>query len=305
MTGVINGDGSRSFLPDAPVSQGELAAIIWRMINPALTEGMFYYGGCWLDVLEDVPRNPYADQDLFVRDENGRLSYTGGYYAQGIDISRYQGDIDWEAVAGDGIDFVIIRAGGRYYGRYGSGALYEDEKFEEYMQGAIDAGLGVGAYFFSCAITVEEALEEADLLLSKLEPYREHVTYPVVCDWEYLGGADGRTYGVDSETITDCITAFCERVREAGYTPMLYFNKFCGYVKMDQRELTQYNFWLAEYADFPSYLYGFQFWQYSEKGRVAGIRGNVDMDLCFVPFGKGLQDTPDDPEPMEEPTQES
>ena len=286
MSGVINGDGSRSFRPDDPISQGELTAVIWRMINPYLTEGMFYYGGCWLDVLEDVPRNPYADQDLFVRDEKGRLSYTGGYYAQGIDISRYQGNINWKAVAGDGVDFVIIRAGGRYYGRNGSGALYEDELFDQNMRGAIDAGLGVGAYFFSCAVTVEEALAEADLLLSKLEPYREHVTYPVVCDWEHLGGADGRTYGVDSETITDCIAAFCDRVREAGYTPMLYFNKYCGYAKMDLRDLKQYDFWLAEYSDYPSCLYGFQFWQYSEKGRVAGISGNVDMDLCFVPYGR-------------------
>ena len=287
MTGELNRDGSRSFHPDAPVSQGELSAIVWRMIEPELTQGMFYYSGSWIDVLEDVPGNPYAGQDLFARDEKGRLGYTGGYYAQGIDISRFQGNIDWEAVAGDGIDFAIIRAGGRYYGRYGSGALYEDELFDQNMQGAIEAGLDVGAYFFSCAITVEEALAEADLLLSKLEPYREHVTCPVVCDWEYLGGDQGRTYGVASETITDCVAAFCDRVREAGYTPMLYFNKYCGYTKIDLRDLKQYSFWLAEYNDDPSFLYDFQFWQYSDKGRVAGIRGDVDMDLCFVPLGKG------------------
>ena len=286
MEGYANGDGSRSFRPDDPVSQGELSALIWRMIEPDLTEGMFYFKGSWVDVLEGVPGNPYAGRDLFVRDEKGRLSYTGGYYAQGVDVSRFQGDIDWEAVAGDGIDFAIIRAGGRYYGRNGSGALYEDELFDQNMQGAIAAGLDVGAYFFSNAITVEEALSEADLLLSKLEPYREHVTCPVVCDWEYIGGEGGRTYGVDSEIITDCIDAFCNRVREVGYTPMLYFNQYCGYVKLDLRDLTQYDFWLAEYNSDPSFLYGFQFWQYSEKGRVAGIGGEVDMDLCFVPLGR-------------------
>ena len=284
MTGEDNGDGSRSFRPDAPVSLGELFSVVRRMVASDLDLGMLRYG-YRLDVLEDVPANPYAGRDLFVRGEKGRLSYTGGYYAQGIDISRFQGDIDWEAVAGDGIDFAIIRAGGRYYGRNGSGALYEDAMFDQNMQGAIDAGLDVGAYFFSCAVTVEEAVEEADLLLSKLEPYREHVTCPVVCDWEYLGGREGRTYGVDSETVTRCVAAFCERVREAGYTPMLYFNQFCGYVKLDLRDLTQYNFWLAEYNGDPSFLYDFQFWQYSEKGRVAGISGDVDMDLCFVPFG--------------------
>ena len=161
------------------------------------------------------------------------------------------------------------------------------------MQGAIDAGLDVGAYLFSNAITVEEALAEADLLLSKLAPYREHITYPVVCDWEYLGGEQSRAYGVDCETITDCIAAFCERVRESGYTPLVYFNTFCGYVKMDLRDLDQYNFWFAEYTNYPSCIYGFQFWQYSSSGKVAGISGNVDMDLCFVPFGKGHQSTSD------------
>ena len=302
MIGSVNRDGSRSFRPDAAVSRGEISVIIWRMMNLDLTEGMFRYGisGYWLDVLEGVPQNPYTEGQ-FVRDEKDRLTYPGGYFAQGIDVSGHQGEIDWQAVAGDGIDFAIIRAGGRFYGRYGTGAVYEDSWFDSNMQGAIDAGLDVGAYFFSNAVTVEEALEEADLLLSRLEPYREHVTYPVVCDWEYLGGEEGRTYGVDSETITGCIAAFCERVREAGYTPMLYFNTYCGYVKMDLRDLTQYNFWFAEYTDYPSCLYGFQFWQYSDTGRVTGISGNVDMDLCFVPFGQGHWNTPDEPEPEPDP----
>ena len=295
MNGFINADGSRSFHPDDPISRAEMATVVWRVMNLDLTEGMFRDKGIanyWLDVLEDVPGNPYTE-DQFVRDEAGRLAYTGGYYAHGIDVSRYQYDVDWEAVAGDGIDFAIIRAGGRSYGRgEDSGKIYDDVTFEQNMQGAIAAGLDVGAYFFSSAITVEEAVEEADLLLSMLEPYREHITYPVVCDWEYLGGNESRAYGVDSEIITGCIAAFCERVREAGYTPMLYFNKFCGYVKMDLRDLVQYNFWFAEYADYPTCIYGFQFWQYSCTGKVAGISSDVDLDLCFVPFGKGLQNAP-------------
>ena len=302
MVGIINEDGSRSFQPDTPISREEMSTVIWNMKNLDVTKGMFRYGNYWLDILEDVPVNPYEDTNLFARDEKGRLIYTGGYYAQGIDVSFYQGNIDWEAVAGDGIDFAIIRAGGRYYGRYGSGAVFEDVLFDRYMQDAIAAGLDLGAYFFSNAITVEEALEEADLLLSKLEPYREHITYPVVCDWEYTGGENGRTYGVDGEVITDCIAAFCERVEEAGYTPMVYFNKVWGYTKMDLRDLKQYDFWFAGYTDYPSFRYGFQFWQYSSTGKVAGIDSNVDMNLCFVPFGKGLQSAPDDQEP--ESTQE-
>ena len=305
MDGFVNEDGSRSFQPDKPISREEMTTVIWRMMNLNLTEGMFRSGTAisyWVDVLEDVPKNPYT-KNQFVKDEKGRLTYTDGYYAQGVDVSRHQGNIDWEAVAGDGIDFAIIRAGGRFYGKSGSGALYDDALFDQNMQGAIDAGLDVGAYLFSNAITVEEAIAEADLLLSRLEPYREHITYPVVCDWEYLGGKESRAYGVDSEIITDCIAAFCARVQEAGYTPMLYFNKFCGYVKMDLRDLKQYDFWFAEYANYPSCIYGFQFWQYSSSGKVAGIGSNVDMNLCFVPFGKGQQNVPEDqdPEPSQEP----
>ena len=162
--------------------------------------------------------------------------------------------------------------------------MLEDSWFDKNMQGAIAAGLDVGAYFFSNAITLEEAVEEADLLISKLEPYRQYITYPVVCDWEYLGGNKSRAYGVDAKIITDCIDAFCQRVAAAGYQPMFYFNDYCGYVKFDLSKLAQYPFWYAEYADAPDFRYHFQMWQYSSKGKVAGIGSDVDMNLCFVPW---------------------
>ena len=301
MVGVINEDGSRSFQPDDPISRDEMSTVIWNMMNLDVAKGMFRYGSYWLDVFEDVPANPYEDINLFVTDEKNRLNYTDGYYAHGIDISLYQGNIDWEAVAADGIDFAIVRAGGRYYGRYGSGAVFEDGLFDQNMQGAIDAGVAVGAYFFSNAITVEEAIEEADMILSKLESYREYVTYPVVCDWEAVGGVDGRTYGVDGEVVTDCIDAFCSRVEEAGYIPMVYFNKYWGYTRMDLRDLKQYDFWFAGYTSYPSFRYGFQLWQYSSSGRVDGINGDVDMDLCFVPYGNGYQREPDTSEEFDSP----
>lgn len=298
MDGYLNEDGSRSFLPDRPISREQMAAIVWRVKNVDAAEGMFRFSNYWLDPLDSVPASPFAPEQ-FVQDERGRLSWTGdGYYAHGIDVSGHKQDIDWQAVAGDGIDFAIIRAGNRFYGKNGSGAVARDSYFERNMEGAIAAGLPVGAYFFSNAITIEEALEEADLLLSMLEPYREHVTYPVVCDWEFLGGKESRAYGVDARTITACIAAFCQRVEEAGYQPMLYFNKYCGYVKMDLSKLTQYDFWYAEYTEYgnvPSCRYGFQMWQYSSKGQVAGISSGVDMNLCFVPYPKA-----DEPDPVPE-----
>ena len=145
---------------------------------------------------------------------------------------------------------------------------------------------------------MREAEEEAEAFLARLEPYREHITYPVVCDWEYLGGNESRAYGVDARIITQCIDAFCKKVAAAGYTPRVYFNEYCGYVKMDLSKLTQYQFWYAEYANSPSCMYNFQFWQYSSKGKVAGIGSDVDMNLCFVPFGKGIGENPD-PGPVE------
>lgn len=285
MEGTVESDGLRYFHPGHTISREEVATVIWRMMNVDYSQGMFRFNNYWLDELEGVPRTSFRDEQ-FGEDDRGRVTYTGGYFARGVDVSGHKGDIDWQAVAQDGIDFAIIRAGNRLYGRDGSGAVCEDSKFEQNMEGAIEAGLNVGAYFFSSAITVPEAIEEADLLIRRLEPYRQYITYPVACDWEFLGGSDSRAYGVDAAVITQCIDAFCTRVAQAGYQPMFYFNNYCGYVKMDLSKLTQYPFWFAEYASVPSCRYNFQMWQYTSKGQVAGIGSNVDMDLCFVPYAR-------------------
>lgn len=285
MDGTLEDDGVRRFHPDQFITREELSAVIWRLRSVDVTQGMMRFSNYWLDVLDGVPPTAFTPEQ-FVKDERGRITYTGGYFTRGVDVSGHKQDIDWPAVAADGIDFAIIRAGNRLYGKNSTAAVCEDSYFDQNMQGAIAAGLDVGAYFFSSAITVEEALEEADLLLSKLEPYRQYITYPVVCDWEFLGGKNSRAYGVDAKVITECIAAFCQRVEEAGYQPMFYFNDYCGYVKFDLSKLTQYDFWYAEYADTPACIYNFQMWQFSSKGQVAGISSDVDMNLCFVPYPK-------------------
>lgn len=304
MEGSVGADGVRRFNPGDTIDRKEMAAVVWRVRNTDVTGEMFRYSNYWLDVLPDVPASPFT-REQFSRDERGRMTYSGGYYAHGIDVSGHKRDIDWQAVAGDGIDFAIVRAGNRFYGKNGSGAVARDSYFDRNMQGAIEAGLDVGAYFFSNAVTVGEALEEADLLLSMLEPYREHVNYPVVCDWEFLGGKESRAYGVDARTITQCIAAFCDRVAEAGYTPMVYFNDYCGYIKMDLSKLTGYQFWYARYASAPESIYNFQMWQYSSSGKVAGISSDVDMNICFVPYPELEEPGPgqsEPPAPSQEPT---
>ena len=133
-------------------------------------------------------------------------------------------------------------------------------------------------YFFSQAITPEEAEAEAAYILNAIDGYT--VTYPIAFDWEPIApGSNARTEGLDRETLTRCAAAFCRKVEEAGYRPAVYFNQTLGYLRYDLRELTDYDLWLAEYDSKPDFYYHFDLWQYSHTGQVAGIEGNVDLDL--------------------------
>ena len=173
----------------------------------------------------------------------------------------------------------MIRIGGR---GYGNGQLYEDTNFEENIEGALDAGLDVGVYFFSQAISVEEAREEAAYLLERIAPY--DITYPVVFDWEVIGKSNARADNLDTDTLGACANAFCEAVAAAGYEPMIYVSLNTGYLKYDLRQIDQYDLWLAEYDDAPTFYYNFQMWQYTSSGTVAGIDGDVDLNLSFVHY---------------------
>lgn len=243
----------------------------------------FPFQGQMLTPLEGMPLNPY-DREAFSLDELGRLTYEkdGKRARTGIDVSVHQQEIDWQAVAADGIDFAILRLGRR---GGTEGGLYIDDRFERNLQGALDAGLDVGVYFFSQAITPEEAEEEANYVLSTLDGRK--LTYPVAFDWENIvveGGA--RTDNLDGETMTLCAAAFCKTIQEAGYRPAVYFNQTQGYLRYDLRELTAYDLWLAEYGEEnkpdsykPDFYYHFDLLQYRDNGTVAGIDGDVDLDL--------------------------
>lgn len=193
----------------------------------------------------------------------------------GIDVSKYQGDIDWQQVKAAGVEFVIIRLG---YRGYGAGGLGEDPMAQENYRGAKEAGLKVGAYFFSQAITVEEAREEANYAMELVKDWQ--MDMPLVYDWECLAD-DYRTVGVDARLLTDCTIAFCDTVAQAGYTPMIYFNPDQSQKQMYLAELTDYGFWLAMYSDEMDYQYKVDMWQYTNEGSVPGISGNVDINLYF------------------------
>lgn len=284
--GILEGAGHENgemiFSPDAPITRAEISAIIWRVYHSDVSQGMFRHSNYWVEPFAADQVQPFSfDTSLFALNGD-RMSYLDDTVVCeiGVDVSEFQRDIDWGAVAASGVDFAILRIGGRFMQ---SGGLYEDQYFRKNLEQAKAAGLKVGVYFFSQALNAQEGLEEAEFVLNLLNGAQ--LDYPVVCDWEYLGGSSSRTYGVEPADITAGINAFCSRVEQAGYRGMVYFNAYCGYIKMDLRDLTDYDFWYAQYSSRPSYRYHFQMWQYSSSGNVPGINGNVDMNISFVPYG--------------------
>ena len=279
--GIMEGDldsGQRLYRGDSGFTRAELCAVLSRML--AYVDANFVFvAGARAAINFELERNDYDDAAFYVSD--GRLRYGGAAEAvrYGIDVSYHQGKIDWEAVAADGIDFAIIRCG---YRDYGAGALHEDKRFRENVAGARAAGLDVGIYFFSQALSVAEALEEAEYTLKLIDGY--DITFPVIFDWEQMTDAGSRSAKPDWKTVTDCTVAFCDAMAAAGYTPMTYFNVSMAYLHLDMSRIDAYPAWLAWYHETPGYIYDYQMWQYSSTGRVAGIGTNVDMDICFVNF---------------------
>ncbi len=214
--------------------------------------------------------------------ENGEYQYlTDGQVTshKGIDVSSHQGDIDWNLVAQDGVEFAIIRLGYRGYGKEGN--LMEDTKFDANIQGAKAAGIKVGVYIFSQAINDEEVLAEASLVLNKIAPYQ--LDCPVVYDVERTS-ADGRMNNISVEERTHLTQLFCQTIENAGYTPMIYHNTQMGALMIDIAALEDYDKWYASYSDQMFYPYEYKIWQYSDKGKIPGISTNVDLNICFEPI---------------------
>ena len=220
--------------------------------------------------------------EFFVRDGKGRMTYSDPAVKTytGIDVSVFQGDIDWDAVKNDGIDFVMLRVGYRGYGQ--KGIMGKDDKFDSNYEGAKKAGLKVGAYFFSQAANESEAREEAAFVLDAVRDCP--LDYPIAYDWEFVDNGEARTNGMTSEDITVCAKAFCEAIKSAGKVPVIYFNCETGYFNYDLPQVKDYDFWLAEYYDTPSFYYNYKMWQYSKTGSVDGISGDVDMNISIVDF---------------------
>lgn len=226
------------------------------------------------DPHEGWPKNPYDPEEFY--QEDGFTFYSGEQASTvGVDVSSHQGQIDWQAVKAAGVEFAMIRVG---YRGYTKGEIQLDEYFQANMEGAAAAGIQLGVYFFSQAISVEEALEEASFVLNQIDGY--DLTYPVVFDWEDIE-AEARTDNMDMITLTSCADAFCQAVERAGYTGGVYFNQRFGYQELNLLSLEKYTLWLAEYNPTPTFAYHFDMWQYSCTGKVDGIETDVDLNLSF------------------------
>ena len=221
--------------------------------------------------------NPFGHLDF--QYEGRYLKLRDGVSVTGVDVSHWQKDIDWEQVKASGVEFAMIRLG---YRGYEAGALNMDSYAVANLEGAIAAGLDVGVYFFSQALTPEEAEEEAYFVVEKLEPYAEHITMPVVFDWEHVNDEDARTNEMkDPDILTDCTLAFLQTVEAAGYRPMVYFNRTQSWKYLNLEELKQYEFWLAAYTQRMKFEYKIDMWQYTSEGKVPGITGPCDINIYF------------------------
>lgn len=248
-----------------------------------------------LELQEGVPVSNFKKGD-FGRDEDGRITYSadGVEVMTGIDVSEHQGYPDWDKVAADGIDFAMIRLG---YRGSSEGMLYRDPIFRYNLVKAHNAGLKIGVYFFSQATGRAEAVAEAYYLVSILEEHRDMITMPVVFDWEETGSETSRTKGMSGKTVTECAKYFCEVIREAGYTPAVYFNRHMGYYLYDLTQLPDVEFWFAGEGDYSDFYYEHSLWQYTFTGKVDGINGDVDIDLYVGPVGDAGQESTPTPTP--------
>ncbi len=260
-----------------------------EVYTPGATTGeTFLYSNQQIPVYADREPSQLYPGDFYW--EEDRLVYAGDAFRTrfGIDVSAYQNraseneTIDWQAVADDGVEFAMVRIGLR---GYSNGAIHADAFYRENIQGAMDAGIETGVYFFAQAITVEEAIEEADFVIGLLRDL--DINGPVAYDWE-MHDATYRVYGTSPEMATACAVAFCQRVAEAGYTPMVYAGSYVSYVKYDQGAIAPYLSWYPEYKSasseklYPAFYYQMDYWQFSSSCSINGIGGRVDANIQFL-----------------------
>jgi len=235
------------------------------------------YGGIKFHELDkSLPLNPYNDIEKMSYDGSRPYYHDGGFTSKlGIDVSEYQGYINWNKAKKDGIEFAFIRVG---YRGYSEGQMYLDGQFYNNMRGANNAKVPVGVYFFSGAINEKEAKAEADYVISRIRNFK--VDLPIAFDMEDISASKNRMKKLTPEERTAITIAFCERVKEKGYEPMVYGNGKWLMERLNYSEVANYGIWYANW-DYYYWPYRLGAYQYTSEGRVDGISGRVDMNVGF------------------------
>lgn len=238
----------------------------WVLISPYLTKNTFDF-----TKMEDK-----AGLKRYM--ENGRkTSYVG------VDISKHTGKVNFSSLKAAGVDYVMIRLGSR---GYSTGQITLDENFTENIEGAIEAQLDVGIYFYSQAISQDEAVQEANFVAQNLEPYRAHIKYPVAFNMGFVSNDKSRIEGLSREDKTAVSISFLDAVRASGYVPMVYGDKEWLLKEVDLTKLQDYDVWLSQEEEIPDYPYRYAMWQYNTDGVLNGIDGGADLNICFVSYSE-------------------
>lgn len=234
-------------------------------------------------IVKEVPRNNYDVENYYIEDDGSSFMYYHGEDGSrqttlAVDVSSFQSALDWNALREAGVTIAMIRVGYRGYGE--NGTLVEDEMFRNHIEGAKAAGLKVGIYFFSQAVNYEEGAEEARYAINLASGYT--LDMPVVIDTEEMYAEGARTEGLSVEDRTAAVVGFCETVKQAGHTPMIYSNRNWFVQNLDMTQLGSYKLWLAQYANHPDFPYWYDGWQYTDSGTVPGLGTAVDLNVWFT-----------------------
>ncbi|MBQ6319890.1 MAG: hypothetical protein IJI23_08950 [Lachnospiraceae bacterium] len=234
----------------------------------------------YYEIIKDVPRNDYNLENNLIN-ENGLLTYKDSKResVKGVDLSKYNGTVDFTKLKEAGVGFAMLRLASR---GYGSGKISLDEKFVEYAQNAQVAGIQIGAYFYSQAVNENEAVEEANYIVGAISGF--NVKYPVAIDIERVSGDEARTDKLTNKERTSIVKMFCDTVKGYGYKPIIYASSEMLVGGLDLEELQDYDVWLADEKIPTEYPYRFGMWQYNTKGHIDGITGDIDLDISFIDY---------------------
>ena len=252
-------------VPAAPVNVRVKSIVSYTVIDDI---DFFVHAESEVDFLKEDTENKKID--------SGDEDDTQYKVHLGIDVSKWNGEIDWEVVKAEGVDFAIIRCG---YRGSSSGWLIEDPYFYKNLTGAKKAGIKVGVYFFTQATDLVEAVEEASMVVSLIGD--TEIDYPVFIDTEGAGG-NGRADGLDAGTRTAVVNAFCQTIQNAGLDAGVYASRNWYLNNLLLEEMNAPNIWLAEYRQTPEYEGRYDMWQYTSSGAVAGIEGRVDLNVSYL-----------------------